>query len=90
MIRTFKTLIVVVGIFSFDQVFASETKQMNIQMKNLISMQKTQLEAMLEMMEDPKILKAQARYFKKLYDALIAEGFNKEQAIKIVSASASK
>ena len=88
--RTFKSFILVVGIFSFTHSLASEPTQMDNMMKNLMSQQRVQMEALLEMMADPKMLKAQARYYKKLYDALIAEGFSQEQAIQIVSASASK
>ena len=44
-----------------------------------------QLHAALEVMNDPDLIKANARYMKNLYDALIDEGFNQEQALKLVS-----
>jgi len=44
-----------------------------------------QLHATLEVMNDPDLIKANARYMKNLYDALINEGFNQEQALKLVS-----
>jgi hypothetical protein len=44
-----------------------------------------QLHAALEIMNDPDLIKANAKYMKNLYDALIDEGFSKEQALKLVS-----
>jgi hypothetical protein len=49
----------------------------------------SQLKASLEVMSDPEIIKANAKYIKTLYDALIAEGFTKEQSLKLVTASLS-
>lgn len=41
----------------------------------------------MKVMNDPKIIKANAKYIKSSYDALIAEGFTKEQALQLVAAS---
>ena len=38
----------------------------------------------LKAMNDPELIKAQAKYAKNLYDAFIAEGFSKEQALELV------
>jgi hypothetical protein len=40
-------------------------------------------------MNDPKLIKANAKYIRSLYNALVDEGFTKEQALKLVSASLS-
>ena len=48
-----------------------------------------QLKARINVASDPEIIKAQATYFKRFYDALIAEGFTKEQALELVKSSLS-
>ncbi|MCH2056322.1 MAG: hypothetical protein MK214_06860 [Thalassotalea sp.] len=46
-----------------------------------------QLETSMKVMNDPKLIKANAKYIKNLYDALVEEGFTKEQALKLVAAT---
>jgi len=46
-----------------------------------------QLEVSMKVMNDPKLIKANAKYIKSLYDALVEEGFTKEQALKLVAAT---
>ncbi|GAA0855217.1 hypothetical protein [Aliiglaciecola litoralis] len=48
-----------------------------------------QLKATLKVMNDPEIVAANAAYIKSLYDALIKQGFTKEEALTLVSASLS-
>ena len=48
-----------------------------------------QLEASLKVMNEPKLIKANAKYIRSLYNALVEEGFSKEQSIRIVSATLS-
>lgn len=60
---------------------ASKDKKHNLDTEVLSK----QLHAALEIMNDPELIKANARYMKNLYDALIDEGFSKEQALKLVS-----
>ena len=46
-----------------------------------------QAHASIKVMNDPELIKANAKYIKALYDALIEEGFNKDQALELVAAS---
>mgnify|MGYP000067764444 CR=1 FL=1 len=46
-----------------------------------------QLETSMKVMSNPKLIKANAKYIKNLYDALVEEGFTKEQAIQLVAAT---
>ena len=46
-----------------------------------------QLEVSMKVMNDPKLIKANAKYIKSLYDALVEEGFTKEQALQLVAAT---
>ena len=46
-----------------------------------------QLKSTIKVMNDPELMKAQAKYAKNLYEAFIAEGFNKEQALELVKES---
>ena len=46
-----------------------------------------QLEVSMKVMNDPKLIKANAKYIKSLYDALVDEGFTKEQALQLVAAT---
>jgi len=41
-------------------------------------------------LSDPSLIKAQAELLRKHYDALLAAGFNKDEALKIVIAIASR
>ena len=46
-----------------------------------------QLKSTVKVMNDPELIKAQAKYAKNLYEAFIAEGFSKEQALELVKVS---
>lgn len=48
-----------------------------------------QLKASLDAVNDPAVVKTNAKYAKNLYDAFIAEGFTKEEALELVKASLS-
>lgn len=46
-----------------------------------------QLIVSMKVVGDPKLIQANAKYMKSLYDALVDEGFSEEQAITLVTAS---
>lgn len=48
-----------------------------------------ELKASLKVMNDPDIIKANAKYIRGLYNALIEQGFSKEEALTLVAASLS-
>lgn len=48
-----------------------------------------QLKATLKVMNDPEIVEANAKYIRSLYEALIKQGFTKDEALQLVSASLS-
>jgi hypothetical protein len=48
-----------------------------------------QIKAGLKVKNDPEIIEAQATYIKSFYDALVKQGFTKEQALELVAASLS-
>ncbi len=41
----------------------------------------------MKVMNNPKLIKANAKYIKSLYEALVEEGFTKEQALQLVAAT---
>lgn len=43
----------------------------------------------IKALSSPELIKAQAEYYRKMYDALLESGFNKEQALSIITAMAS-
>ncbi len=45
---------------------------------------KKQMKAIFELLGDPEVAKSMAKFYRNFYDALLHEGFNEEQAIKIV------
>lgn len=47
------------------------------------------IKAGLKVKNDPEIIEAQAQYIKSFYDALVKQGFSKEDALKLVAASLS-
>jgi len=61
----------------------------NSMSENMAKQLSQQLEASLKVMNDPKLIKANAKYIRSLYSALIEEGFTKEQAMQLVSATLS-
>ncbi len=48
-----------------------------------------QLKASLKVKNDPEIIAAQAKYIRSLYEALIKQGFSKQEALSLVSATLS-
>ena len=72
----------------FVAVLSSKTVNANDNvMSEVLAKQLSQsMEVSLKAMNDPKLIKAKAKYIRSLYDALIEEGFTKEQAIQLVSA----
>ena len=81
-----RSTILILMIFSAPAVNANKAL-MNNMVKQMSAQLKTQMEANLEMMSDPKLLKASAKYVRKYYEALIEEGFSEEQAMQIVAGS---
>ena len=80
--RKLSTVVLLAGFIAFSgQVLAKKDPMTEMLTK--------QLKASLAVMNDPEIIKANAKYIRNLYDALIAEGFSKEQALQLVSASIS-
>ena len=63
--------------------------QAEVKKNPMTEMLTKQLKASLTVMNDPEIIKDNAKYIRNLYNALIAEGFTKEQALQLVSASLS-
>lgn len=59
----------------------------NAQYENMAKQLSLQLQASLKVMNDPKILKLSAAHTRNLYNAYIAEGFSKDQAMQLVIAS---
>ena len=71
-------------------IFSSPVKANNQAIsENMVRQLSQQLEVSMKVMNDPKLIKANAKYIRSLYNALIEEGFNKEQAMQLVSASLS-
>ncbi len=65
---------------------ANENGNSNV-MSDMLAKQLSQsMEASLKAMNDPKLIKANAKYIRNLYLALVDEGFTKDQAIQLVSA----
>lgn len=48
-----------------------------------------QIKVRLKVKNDPEVIEAQATYIKSFYDALVKQGFTKEEALKLVAASLS-
>ncbi len=82
--KKFSRVILVLALVSGTVSANSET--MTDMLANQLSLQ---LEASFKVMNDPKLIKANAKYIRSLYDALVEEGFTKEQAIQLVSAELS-
>ena len=70
-------------LFFSSNSFATDVDQYD----KMAQMLSKQLHASLKVMNDPELIKENANYIKNLYDALIEEGFNKEQALKLVAAT---
>lgn len=49
-----------------------------------------QLSAKYTVMQDPQIVKARAKSIRALYEALLSEGFSKDEALTLVAASLRK
>ncbi len=59
-----------------------------VQQLNALSAQASyQLKSTIKVLNDPEIIKGQAKYAKSLYDAFLAEGFTKEQSLELVKVS---
>ena len=85
---TKKGILVLIAALSFSHVsIANQFAKPNAAYDQLAEQLAKQLQASMKVMNDPKIIKANAKYIKSLYDALIAEGFTKEQALQLVAAS---
>lgn len=80
-------LILISALFFSHASFANQFNKPNAAYDQLAEQLAKQLQASMKVMNDPKIIKANAKYIKSLYDALIAEGFTKEQALQLVAAS---
>jgi isopentenyl diphosphate isomerase/L-lactate dehydrogenase-like FMN-dependent dehydrogenase len=72
------------GLFSLP-VYSQTKPEESSAAKQLVS----QLKASLDAVNDPAVVKAHAKYVRNLYDAFIAEGFTKEDALELVKASLS-
>lgn len=76
------------GILLFITLFSSVAyADGNAQYDNMAKQLSMQLQASLKVMNDPKLIKLSATYTRNLYNAYIAEGFSKEQAMQLVIAS---
>ena len=87
MTRTIQGLIFTAGLLSFSQVSANNNTQMETMVKHTTSQFALQKQAMLEVMNNPEMLKANAIYTRNFYLALIDAGFTKTEAMEIVVAS---
>lgn len=76
------SLLIVTTLFSAST-FANNDSQYEQMAKQLSK----QLETSMKVMNDPKLIKANAKYIKSLYEALVEEGFTKEQALQLVAAT---
>ncbi len=85
--RTFKTLIFITTLLSFSQVSANDSAGMENQVNKLATLLKLQAEANYKILDNPKMLKANATYLHNYYLALVDSGFSKSQAMEIVVAS---
>ena len=86
--RTIKTTALTTLFFMASSAYSNDS-QLDNMTKQLSAQLKVQMKAQLEIMSDPKMIKAKAKYLKSFYEALIEEGFRKDQAMEIVIASAS-
>lgn len=63
--------------------------EMEQQINDLSTQLSYQLKSSIKVMNDPEVIKAQAKHAKSLYEAFIAEGFTKEQSLELVKVSIS-
>ena len=61
----------------------------DIKYENMANQLSKQLQVSMKVVSNPELIKSNAKYIRSLYDALIKEGFTKEQAIQLVSATLS-
>ena len=64
------------GVTEQDFVYDSLSRQLSEEMKSNLAV-----------MNDPQIVEAQAKYIRSLYQALIKQGFSKDEALTLVAAS---
>ena len=86
--KTLKRIIISLPLlFSASLSIAEEKQQLSPQeMGNYLEVM---LVKMMEVYASPKMVEKQAEYYKGLYDALLKQGFTKEQALQIVIAQGS-
>ena len=61
-------------------------QQQNFSPEQLKQTMGVMFQSMIELFASPEMARASARYYKALFDALVAEGFTKEQAMRIIEA----
>ncbi len=93
----FKKLTFAIAIFALTSsaAFGEQKKSNEIypspdihkQVDDMLAQFSYQLKSTVKVMNDPELIKAQAKYAKNLYEAFIAEGFSKEQALELVKVS---
>lgn len=79
--------IVFVALFSLILLASEPAKAQGNQMdpEQLRSTMEIMFGVMLDVMTSPDMAEAMARFYKNLYDALIAQGFTEEQAMEITT-----
>lgn len=80
--RLSKVFLLTLFIFSSTTVIAEENMQMS--QEEMGDFMAVMVADMVETMTSPKVIEAQARYYKNFNDALIKQGFSKKQAFQII------
>jgi|GEM_PF-1964640 len=81
----YKSIIVLICFISFSAI-SVENKGDSItdQLQQILD---HQLQLKVDMMTDPRMIEAKAKFARKLFDELLKQGFTEEQALIIVSGS---
>lgn len=86
--KSLKAIIISVS-FLISTSFAVAEENQKLTPEEMGNYLEVMLVKMMEVYASPKMVEKQAEYYKNLYEALLKQGFTKEQALQIVIAQGS-